>query len=84
LVTSQPAKIINYLSLILSTLKKYWLKFAALLAFINTRVILTLLYFFLLPFFALPYQLVLWIKNKKQTNSTWNPYDSELDFREQF
>ncbi len=66
---------------ILSFIKKYWLKFWAMMAYINTIIILTVMYIFILPFFAIPVKIKnLFVKN----NPKWIPYDREFDIKEQF
>jgi len=66
----------------LQILKKYWLKFASILAAVNARIILTLLYFVIFPFFAIPYKIALLFQKNKQSN--WKKYDRTLDLTEQF
>jgi hypothetical protein len=44
-----------------------WISFGNILLFINTRIILTLLYFCVLPFLAIPYQIFSFFQKKKGT-----------------
>ena len=69
---------------ILKLLLSYWKKFGAILAKINSTIILTILYFILFPFFAIPYQGVLFIKNRKKKDSNFIKYEREMDIKEQF
>ena len=66
----------------LLTIKKYWLKFAALLAYINTRIILSIVYIIIFPFFAIPNIISRIFKKKEKT--TWKKFDREINFKEQF
>ena len=64
-------------------LKKYWIKFGNILSFINTRILLMIVYFLIFPFFAIPFQIFLFLK-KQNKNTSFQKYDRNPDITEQF
>lgn len=74
----------NQLKNFLAIFKKYWLKLAFVMAWVNTRIILTILYFIIFPLFAIPYKIVLFFTSRKAKTSNWQIYDREVDLKEQF
>ena len=67
----------------LQKIKHYWLKFGNFIGMVNARIILTLLYFVIIPVFAIPYKVVLFFLQRKKT-SNWDTYNRKPDITEQF
>jgi len=68
----------------INSCKKHWMKLAFVLAWINTRIILTVLYFLIFPLFAIPYKISLFLASRKPKNTQWQKYNHETDLKEQF
>ncbi len=68
---------------VLFFLKKYWLQIAEILAYINTRIILFLVYFLMFPFFAIPLKILKLVRKKKEITN-WKEYKRVVDVKEQF
>lgn len=67
---------------LLLKIKHYWISFGNFIGMINARIILTGIYFLILPLFSIPYKLFHFKKEKKQSN--WKKYDRTPDIHEQF
>jgi len=58
----------------LKKLYRVWMKFAEALGYVNARILLTLVYFIIMPWIAIPQRIL----NKKDSTPNWNPAEFKL------
>lgn len=58
-----------------------WMAFAHVLGTVNGYVLLSVFYFIVLPCYAIPYKIVMWVRSRHEQVSTWVSREQLVDDR---